>query len=162
VTARFLRSLRAGAFLVAAPVAATGQQARLTITGGPVAFAVPTVTDFDNGFIQAPSAVTYTVQSVGGGNKNTNHTTTVSIRATGSTLNGTVPIGTLEWRRSDLSTWNPVTTSNVTIESRPFRRATLNDPWSNSMVFRLALSYTTDTPGTYSASLVITLTATTP
>jgi hypothetical protein len=162
VTVRFRGAVRAVALALAVPVSALGQRAQLSVTGGPVAFAAPTATDFDNGYIQAPSAVTYSVQSVGGGSKKTNHTTTVSIRATGTTLNGTVPISTLQWSRSDLSTWNPVTTSDVIVESRPFRRATLNDPWSNSMIFRLVLSYATDTPGTYSASLIITLTATTP
>jgi hypothetical protein len=144
--------------LLSVPLAAQGN---LSVTGGPVAFAAPTTADFDAGFIDAGSALTYQV-SLSGFYFLQNHTSTVSIRASGSTLNGTTPIGTLTWRRGDLTTWNSLATSDVTVESRSYSRFTAQTPWSNQLFFRLNLSYSGDPPGTYSATVVITLTETTP
>jgi hypothetical protein len=164
VIARRLTSLCVGlsAALLAFSGAAAAQSVTLKVTGKPVRFSVPTVTDFDNGFIDAQGALTYTVQGKGGNKDFTPHTTIVSIRTDSPTLNGTVPVTTLAWRRGDLGTWNPLSTTNATVESRPFVRKTTNDPWSNMIFFRLGLSYADDTPGTYSVNLVFTLTATTP
>jgi hypothetical protein len=38
----------------------------------------------------------------------------------------------------------------------------LNDPWSNTIFFRMLLDWTRDAPGTYSANYVITLSQTVP
>jgi hypothetical protein len=157
VTRRALRSLLALSLFPALLAA----QGNLSVSGGPVAFAAPTTTDFDNGYIDAGSALSYQV-SLSGFYFLQNHTSTVSIRASGATLNGSTPISTLTWRRGDLTTWNGLTTSNATVESQTYTRFTTQTPWSNQIYFRLNLSYAGDPPGTYSASLVITLTVTTP
>lgn len=146
--------------LLAVP-AAVRAQVTLTVTGGPVSFPAPAVADFDNGYIDATGSVTYQVSGTGF-NFFQSHTTIISVRSTGATLNGTVPVSTLTWRRADLTAWNPMTTTNTQIESRTFQRFFTNDPWSNSVFFRLNLSYAGDPPGTYSTSLVITVTVTTP
>jgi hypothetical protein len=150
------------ALMLVLPAAATAQSARLRVTGGPVRFAAPTVSDFETGYIDAPSALTYTVRGRGAARDRTARTTIISIRASSPTIHGTVPVSTLQWRRGDLSAWNPLSTVDANVESRPFVRNTTNDPWSNTIYFRLDLSYGADTPGVYSVNLIITLTATTP
>jgi len=37
-----------------------------------------------------------------------------------------------------------------------------NDPWSNTIFFRMLLNWTTDAPATYSGNYVITLSQTVP
>jgi len=71
-------------------------------------------------------------------------------------------IGDLQWRRSDLATWNAITLSDAQVEQRIVINKGLNDPWSNTIFFRLKLNWTTDAPGTYSANYQITLAQTVP
>lgn len=148
------------AMLVPAVLLAQGRE-RLRITGAPVSFPAPTVTDYNNGFLPAGGTLTYTVSGTGGGN-GISHTSTVSVRATTGTLGGTKAITDLQWRRADLSTWNPMTTTAAQIEQRLIVRRGANDPWSNQIFLRMLLSYANDGPGTHSATLVFTLTITTP
>jgi hypothetical protein len=79
-------------------------------------------------------------------------------------MGGTKPIGDLEWRRSDLGVWNPMTTSDVVVQSNPMRQflPTINDPWTNSIVFRTVLNWANDGPAVYTPTIVITTTLTTP
>jgi hypothetical protein len=148
------------ALLFAAPVCA-GAQVRLTLSGAPLVFPAPTVTDYDAGFVAAPTGVGFTVDVLSG-NRRTQRTTIVSIRSSSVSLGGGKPVSDLQWRRADLATWNAMTTTDATVESRQVARNTLNDPWSNTVFFRVLLSWTGDPPGTYSAGLVFTLTVTTP
>lgn len=153
-------AILAVALLVPAALVAQGKE-RLTITGAPVSFSAPTVTDYNNGYLPAGGALTYTVAGTGGG-RGISHTSTVSVRATTGTLGGTKVITDLQWRRADLSTWNPMTTTAAQIEQRLIVRRGSNDPWSNQVFLRMLLSYANDGPGTHSATLVFTLTVTTP
>ena len=148
------------ALLVPAVLRAQGK-VRVRVTGGPVSFPAPTVTDYNNGFLSASGTLTYTVSGTGGGN-GISHTSTVSVQATTGTLGGTKSITDLQWRRADLSTWNPMTTTGAQIEQRVLVRRGSNDPWSNQIFLRMLLSYANDGPGTHSAKLVFTLTITTP
>ncbi|MFI5234557.1 MAG: hypothetical protein ACHQXA_02495 [Gemmatimonadales bacterium] len=155
------RPLLLAAFL-AAPMALRAQGATtLTLSGSPLAFPAPVVADFDNGSLAATGALTYSAATSGGGPK-TSRTSTVSIRASSATLGGTKPVSDLQWRRADLGTWNSLTTSDVQVEQRAMVRATTNDPWSNQVFFRVLLSYANDAPGSYSTSVIFTLTITTP
>ena len=71
-------------------------------------------------------------------------------------------IGDLRWRRSDLATWNSITLTDAQVEQRIVVRNGSNDPWSNTIFFRMILNWTTDAPGTYSANYQITLSQTVP
>ena len=138
-----------------------GAQVRLTLSGAPLVFPAPAVTDYDAGFVAAPTGVGFTVDVLSG-NRRTSRTTIVSLRSSSASLGGGKPVSDLQWRRADLATWNAMTTTDATVESRQVVRNTLNDPWSNTVFFRVLLSWTGDPPGTYSAGLVFTLTVTTP
>ena len=119
----------------------------------------PTVADYNVGFVVNPTGILFTITLAGA---STNRTTTVSIRSSSATLGGGKPIGDLEWRRADLVAWNAMTTTDAAVESRPVRKNTLNDPWSNQVFLRILLNWASDPPATYTAPIVFTLTVTTP
>jgi hypothetical protein len=142
--------------LFAAPL--TAQKTDIAVTGGTVTFPAPTVTDFVNGYVDATAGVTFTINATTG----TSRTTTVSVRSTSANLGGGKLIGDLQWRRSDLATWNSISLTDAQVEQRIVIRNSLNDPWSNTIFFRMVLTWATDAPGTYSGNYVITLSQTVP
>jgi hypothetical protein len=161
---RFQRKLRgvstsvaAALVMVAAPLRA--QKTDLTLGGGTVTFPAPTATDYINGYVYSTSGVSYTLDATNG---NASHTTTVSVRATSANLGGAKPLTDLEWRRSDLATWNAISSTNVQVEQKIMIKGLLNDPWSNTIFFRMKLSWTADPPATYAANYQITLAQTVP
>lgn len=142
--------------LFASPVAA--QRTTLTLTGGTITFAAPTAADYIAGFKDSGTGVTFTVNATNGASR----TTTVSIRSLSASLGGGKVIGDLQWRRSDLATWNNITLTNAQVEQRIVVRNGLNDPWNNTIFFRMKLAWATDAPATYSATYQITLSQTVP
>ena len=141
---------------VATPLAA--QKTSLALTNGTVTFPAPTATDYINGFVDAATGVTFTINSLNG----VPRTTTVSIRSTSASLGGGKLIGDLQWRRSDLATWNSVALTDAQLEQQIVVNKGLNDPWSNTIFFRMVLTWTTDAPATYSGNYQITLSQTVP
>ena len=142
--------------LFASPIAA--QKTTLSVTGGTVAFSAPTAADYVAGFVDASTGATFTINSLNG----LARTTTVSIRSTSASLGGSKVIGDLQWRRSDLATWNSITLTDAQVEQRIVINKGLNDPWGNTIFFRMLLSWTSDGPATYSANYQITLSQTVP
>ncbi|HVS59525.1 MAG TPA: hypothetical protein VHE82_02400 [Gemmatimonadaceae bacterium] len=142
--------------LFASPLAA--QKTTLTLANATVTFTSPTATDYINGFVTAATGVTFTVDATAGASR----TTTVLIRATSASLGGGKVIGDLKWRRSDLATWNSITSTDVQIEQRVMVTNGTNDPWNNTIFFRMILNWATDAPATYSANYTITLSQTVP
>ncbi|MEX2110877.1 MAG: hypothetical protein WD802_09760 [Gemmatimonadaceae bacterium] len=144
----------------ASPSAAQGNpKTDLTLAGATITFPAPTANDYVAGFVNSATGVTFTVDVTNGIQP---HTTTILIRATSASLGGGKVIGDLQWRRSDLVTWNSITGSDVQVEQRPQVRNVLNDPWSNTIFFRLLLNWATDAPATYGANYQITLAQTVP
>jgi hypothetical protein len=142
--------------LFAFPLAA--QKTSLTLASATVTFPAPTAADFINGFVDAPTGMTFTINSTQGASR----TTTVSIRSISANLGGGKAIADLEWRRSDLATWNSITLTDAQVEQRIAISKGLNDPWSNTIFFRMVLNWTTDAPATYSGTYQITLSQTVP
>ena len=142
--------------LFASPIAA--QKTTLSVTGGTVAFPAPTATDYIAGFIDASTGATFTINSLNG----LARTTTISIRSTSASLGGSKVIGDLQWRRSDLATWNSITLTDAQVEQRIVINKGLNDPWGNTIFFRMLLGWISDGPATYSANYQITLSQTVP
>jgi hypothetical protein len=134
------------------------QKTILTVTGGTLTFPAPTAADFDAGYINSPTGATFTVNAQTGGSR----TTTVTISSTSATLGGGKVIGELQWRRSDLAVWNSMAVTDAQVEQRVQVRNGLNDPWNNTIFFRMLLNWTTDPPATYTANYVITLSQTVP
>jgi hypothetical protein len=89
-------------------------------------------------------------------------TTTIAIRSSSANLGGGKVIGDLQWRRSDLTTWNSITLIDSQVEQKIVIRNVSNDPWSNTIFFRMVLNWATDAPATYSGNYVITLSQTVP
>ena len=141
---------------VASPLRA--QRTQLTLTGGTVTFPAPTAADYIAGFVNSTGGVTFTVNSQNG----VPRTTTISIRSTSSDLGNGKLIGDLQWRRSDLASWNSITLTDSQVEQRIVINKGLNDPWSNTIFFRMVLDWTSDAPATYTANYQITLSQTVP
>ena len=142
--------------LVASPLAA--QKTSLTVTGGTITFPSPTAADYIAGFINSTGGVTFTVNSQNG----VQRTTTITVRSTSADLGNGKMIGDLQWRRSDLANWNSITLTDAQVEQRIVINKVLNDPWSNTIFFRLVLNWTSDGPATYSANYQLTLSQTVP
>ena len=142
--------------LFASPLAA--QKTILTLTGGTITFPAPTATDYINGYVNSSTGVIFTVRAQNG----LARTTTVSIRTTSVNLGGGKSIADLQWRRSDLVTWSSISLTDTQVEQRIVIWKGLNDPWTNTIFFRMNLNWATDAPATYSASYTITLSQTVP
>jgi hypothetical protein len=151
--------LLAALVFVASPLAAQNPRTSLTLTGGTITFPAPTAADYINGYINSTTGVTFTLDATSG---NQSHTTTVLIRSTSADLGNGKVIGDLQWRRSDLATWNSVTLTDAQVEQRVQVRNGQNDPWSNTIYFRMILNWTTDAPATYTANYLLTLSQTVP
>jgi hypothetical protein len=152
------------AFAARGAVAQGSVKNRMTLSGTTITFPTPTESDYDAspvGFVAASTSITATFDAskAGGPSSGTQRTSTISI--SGSTT-GTKPIGDFQWQRQGTSTWTSLTASDATVESRPFVFNGLNDPWTSTVLFRALLSWTTDVPGTYPATIVFKLTVTTP
>jgi hypothetical protein len=143
--------------LFASPLAA--QRTVLTVAGGTITFPAPTAADYDAGYIDAPIGATFNVNAQTG---TASRTTTISISSTSASLGGGKAIGELQWRRSDLAVWNPMSLTDAQVEQRVQVRNGLNDPWNNTIFFRMLLNWTADPPATYTANYVITLSQTVP
>jgi hypothetical protein len=101
------------------------------------------------------------VISIQGPNPNVPRTATISIRASTATLGGTKPVGDLQWRRNDLGTWNSMTTTDATVQSQSgFSGGT--STISNSIWLRVNLNWASDPAATYSTTITITLSVTSP
>lgn len=153
------------AALIGVPLRAAEAQGgiknRLTLSASTITFPTPTETDYDNGFVAASTSITATFDAskAGGPSSGTQRTSTISI--SGSTT-GTKAVGDFQWQRNGTGTWTSLTGTDATVESRQFVFNGLNDPWTTTLLFRSLLSWTTDVPGTYSATIVFKLTVTTP
>jgi hypothetical protein len=134
------------------------QKTNLTVTGGTLIFPAPTAVDYVAGFVNSSGGVTFTVDAQNGGSR----TTTILLRSNSANLGGGKVLSDLQWRRSDLATWNDVTVTDAQVEQRIVVRGALNDPWSNTIFFRMKLNWTSDPPGTYAANYQITLAQTVP
>ena len=131
----------------------------LTVTGSPVTIPAPAIADYNNGFVVDATTLSYNVNIAGGPPSNT-HLTVVSIRSASATF-GTLALSNLQWRRTDLASWNGLTTSDAPVESRDISRNSGNN-WTNSLQFRCLINWTGVPPATYSANLIVTLTVTSP
>ena len=145
--------------LCASQLVAQNPRTSLTLAGGTITFPAPTAADFINGFVNSTTGVTFTLDASAG---NQPHTTAVLLRSTSANLGNGKILGDLQWRRSDLTTWNSITVTDAQVEQRVQVRNGLNDPWSNTIYFRMILNWTTDSPATYSANYQITLSQTVP
>ncbi|MGH7650831.1 MAG: hypothetical protein ACREMS_03210 [Gemmatimonadaceae bacterium] len=144
------------AALLASPLAA--QKTILTVSGGTITFPAPTAADYINGYVNSTTGVTFNVNSQNGATR----TTTISIRSSSANLGNGKVIGDLQWKRSDLATWNSITLVDSPVEQRIVVNKGLNDPWSNTVFFRMILNWASDAPATYAANYVITLSQTVP
>jgi len=152
--------IRAALFAAVAmlmPSAAAGQNTRLNIGGFNGNIGTASVANFDAGMRTSANDMTYTVTIA---SLSDQRNTSVYVRANAATMGGSKPVSDVEWRRDDLSVWNPLTTSDVLIESRTIQ--TNGTSWANSLWFRCNLNWTSDVSLAYSTTITITLQVTAP
>ena len=142
--------LLAAACLSAAP--AEAQNTRLRLSGFLGNMGNNTVAQYDQGFRDSATGTLFRVDIT---SLNTIRTTSVYIRANAATMSNGKPVGECYWRRTDLATWNPLTTTDALIESRVIQ--TNGTLWSNTVFFRCDLAWASDAPGTPSVGLTFTL-----
>lgn len=133
-----------------------GRVVNLQMSAGSTALAAPTPADFDAGF-NATTGPTFTVSA--------NAAWTLYVRAAAATWTATntspgaparttKPAADLQWSTASNGTFNALTTSDVNLV---VGAATASN--ATTLFFRTLYSWTLDTPGNYSLSVVLTLTA---
>lgn len=154
-------ALAAPLALLGASAPARAQSTILTVSGAPISFAAPTATDLSAGYLDAPAPVTFTVDLRTGSAKQ-QITTTVTLASATTTLGPGKPIGDLLWSYSAPGSWQPLGTTPATLGvPTPMLKNKVNDTWSGTVYFRMLLRWT-DPPGSYSGTVELTLTVTTP
>ena len=150
------------ALLPARPLLAQNRRFDLTLTGGPLTFVAPTAADFAAGFALHPTGLTFQVDVANNAHPSTVFETTVSVRATTPTLGASgKPTSDLEWSLGGPGgPWTALSLMDVPVETRTVRRNRLNDPWLNTLHFRMLLEWATDVPATYTTGIVVTFTVT--
>jgi hypothetical protein len=133
-----------------------GRVVRLQVSAGSTPLTAPTPADFDAGF-NATAGPTFTVSA--------NAPWTLSLRASGgfwtatNTSPGaparpTKPAADLKWSTASNGTFAALTTSDVTLVS-----GTATASNATNLFFQTLYNWTLDTPGIYSLTVVLTLTA---
>ena len=118
----------------------------LTVSPATVDFGVPTLADFQTGYMDSPVAVTVTINRVQAGNS-----FDLCIAGASALMGGAKVIGDLQWRRSDLATFNSLTTTFASVD------ALLNPVPATltfTIYFRMLLPWATTGPGSYSAPIL--------
>jgi hypothetical protein len=162
-------TLAAMVLLLLGAQSARAQNTTFVVTGLPATFATPTGADFaalPAGSITYPTPTTYTVTG-NAWNRNQTRTETIRVMCVAPCpASGPKAMATLQWRRSDLGVWNTITTAAATVEQVVLNAgnggAPRNPTYSNSIVWRFLLNWTTDPPGAQTTFNVrVTLTQTT-
>lgn len=136
------------AALVPGPVLAqqctgAGQFRIVSARPNTIRFAQPVLADFLAGSIDAPREVTVTVFP-----RNGNQSWNLCIRSDDPGLGGGKPLTDLRWSTDGVS-WAAVTGTDQLIDSGTGRQQVV-------LYFQMALSFDTDAPGTYEATLTFT------
>jgi hypothetical protein len=143
--ARALPRLFAIALLIAPTMlsAQGNRRTNVTTTGFTLTSGGASTTDYDAGSVTiGTTGFTVNLTTNNGGGGFSPRVTTVQVRCnTPCPASGTLALAGLQWRRTDLGVWNTLTTTFVTIETRTATFNGTNDPWSNSVVWRYALTW---------------------
>jgi hypothetical protein len=133
-----------------------GRVVRLQVSAGSTSLTSPTTADFDAGF-NATAGPTFTVSA--------NAPWTLSVRASsalwtaantspGAPARTTKPAADLKWSTASNGTFTAMTTTDATLVSGA---ATASS--ATNLFFQTLYNWTLDTPGNYSLTVVLTLTA---
>lgn len=130
------------------PPPGVGRRTAISITGLPVTIANISAADFDAGF-RVLGTATFTVDATSNNPAFSPRNTTVAVRCfSPCPATGTLAPTGLQWRRGDLGTWIPLTTTLALVETRTVTFGGANDPWSNTIQFRYVLDWATTAPTT--------------
>jgi hypothetical protein len=133
-----------------------GRVIRLQMTAGSTALTAPTTTDFDAGF-NSTTGPTLTVSANAPWTLHLRSSSTfwtASNTSPGAPARTTKPVGDLRWSTSSNGTFSALTNGDVTLVTGA---ATESD--ATTLYFQTLYNWALDTPGNYSLTVVLTLTA---
>lgn len=133
---------------------------QLTFGKAAVSFSSPTPENFTSSSLEASAPLPYEVST--SSEPAGSFTATVYIRSTSATLGQGKPLADLEWRRGDDQSWHALTMNDAIIEYRTTTGAAEGHTWNNTIYFRVALHWTSDSPADYLANLLVTVSTTAP
>ena len=133
-----------------------GRVVLLQVSAGSTALTTPTPTDFDNGF-NATTGPTITISANAAWNlylRASSAVWTATNTSPGAPARTNKPAGDLKWSKTSNGTFNALTTTDVNLAA-----GTATASNATSLYFQTLYSWTLDTPGNYSLSVVLTLTS---
>jgi hypothetical protein len=133
-----------------------GRVVRLQVSSGSTTLAAPTPTDFDAGF-NATTGPTFTVSANAGWTLHLRASTALwsaTNTSPGAPARTTKPAADLKWSTASNGAFTALTTSDVNLVTGS---ATASS--ATTLFFQTLYSWTLDTPGNYSLSVVLTLTS---
>lgn len=133
-----------------------GRVVRLQVSGGSTSLTAPTPADFDAGF-NATTGPTFTVSANAPWTLSTRASSgfwTATNTAPGAPARTTKPATDLTWSTASNGTFVGLTTTDATLVSGSATAST-----ATTLFLRTLYDWTLDTPGNYSLTVVLTLTA---
>lgn len=115
----------------------------LTLSGFPLNVSTTTTADFDAGAVSLGTTGINVDLTTNAGGGFATRVTTVNVQCG---LPCPAGVTSLQWRRNDLGVWNTLTTAYVLVEARTATYNGVNDPWSNSILWRYVVGWTTNPP----------------
>jgi hypothetical protein len=133
-----------------------GRVVYLQMSAGSTALTAPTPTDFDAGF-NATTGPTLTVSANAAWHlylRSAATYWTATNTSPGAPARTTKPAGDLKWSTAAAGTFNPLTTSDVTLVTGNATASSVT-----TLYFQTLYAWTLDTPGNYSLAVVLTMTS---
>jgi hypothetical protein len=141
--------------LVLAPSVASAQRTVTLEIAGNAATQNPTLADYDAGFVTDATPLTWTA-TINGPRNNCTYNTTVQMRAMSASIGNGKSIADVLW--SDGGPFTPLTTSYVTVGTAALTRNNRSE--SGSLIFRIQLAWTEESPDFDGTSLQFQVTTT--
>ena len=134
------------------------QATQLVLSSGALLFPSPKLSNYQNIPVGATTpvsdsvSVAFTVDRIADAYW---RFTTVKLRCV--LVTGAKPCTDVQWRYQGTATWQDVTTIDTTVDSKWVIPNFINDPWSGTIWLRMKLSWTSDAPATYAATMAVTV-----
>lgn len=144
--------------LILLPAHAHAQSTQLVLSSGALLFPSPRLSNYQNIPPGASTPVSDSLSVTFSVNRLADaywRNSTVKLRCV--VVTGGKPCTDVQWRYQGTTTWQDITSINTTLDSRWTIPGFFNDPWGGTIWLRMKLSWTNDVPGTYAATVAVTV-----
>jgi len=151
-------ALLAALFITSPPAPLAAQSTQLVLSSGALLFPSPRLANYQNIPAGAATPVSdsilldFTVDRIADAYW---RNSTVKLRCV--LVTGGKPCTDVQWRYQGSAAWQDITTLNTTVDARWTIPGFFNDPWSGRIWLRMKLSWTSDVPATYGATIAVTV-----